>query len=208
MLNKTDLCDGIITRSRIVNGKVEKSVIDFVLVCAKLLPFVRKMKIDKERKFTLTNFCKKKKGNKAKSTDHNPIYVDFSMKFQRQVEERKTFFNYKDEASMKKFRILTSKTTKLTNCFKTNEPFAKQVKKWEKTLQSFIHQCFKKIRKTDRNIKNTKTSQLLEVRRKTIILNDDVNQEDIENKIKRREAKQNMEDIIKNIEERKQTQEG
>ena len=46
ILNSLELCEGLITRKRIANGKVEKSVIDFALVCNIMLPYVKKFFID------------------------------------------------------------------------------------------------------------------------------------------------------------------
>ena len=41
VVNTTDKCKGSITRSRIVQGKVEESIIDFIIVCDRLLPHVK-----------------------------------------------------------------------------------------------------------------------------------------------------------------------
>ena len=40
--NSLELCDGLITRRRIKNGKLEESVLDFFLVCNQVLPHVKK----------------------------------------------------------------------------------------------------------------------------------------------------------------------
>ena len=47
--NGTDLCSGLLTRTRVkVNGE-EKSVIDFLIVCEKLFSYMSEMKIDEEK---------------------------------------------------------------------------------------------------------------------------------------------------------------
>ena len=66
LLNIEDFCEGQITRSRMVNGKNEQSIIDFILVCDKLLSYANYMYIDEKRKYSLANFCQKKKGRTAK----------------------------------------------------------------------------------------------------------------------------------------------
>ena len=43
LLNKTNLCEGIITRSRTANDVVEKSVIDFVLISDDMIPLIQSM---------------------------------------------------------------------------------------------------------------------------------------------------------------------
>ena len=62
ILNNKEFCEGKITRSRTVNGKSEQSIIDFILVCDQLLPSANYMYIDEKRKYSLPNFCLKKKG--------------------------------------------------------------------------------------------------------------------------------------------------
>ena len=90
VLNNEKNSKGIITRSRLVNGKEEKSILDFILVCNKLLPYANYMYIDEEKKYSLAYFYQKKKGQTAKVSDHNLIYVDFKLKFKPLIQERKS----------------------------------------------------------------------------------------------------------------------
>ena len=129
-LNNEDFCEGNITRSRKVNGKEEKSIIDFILVCNKLLPYANYMYIDEGKKYSLANFYQKKKGQAAKISDHNLIYVDFDLKFKPIIQERRTVFKFCDTDALKKFKLLTSKTYEFSDCFKTNKPFCEQLKSW------------------------------------------------------------------------------
>ena len=48
LLNASNLCKGLITRSRNVNCKKEESVIDFVLSCNKVFPYFKNMLIDEK----------------------------------------------------------------------------------------------------------------------------------------------------------------
>ena len=77
VLNNEDFCEGAITRSRIVNGKEERSIIDFILVCNMLIPYAKQMYIDEGKKYSMANFFQKKKKHVANQSDHNLIYVDF-----------------------------------------------------------------------------------------------------------------------------------
>ena len=45
VVNSLQLCEGLITRERFRDGKLEQSVLDFFLVCNLLLPHIRKMVI-------------------------------------------------------------------------------------------------------------------------------------------------------------------
>ena len=118
VLNADKLCQGKITRCRVVNGKLEKSIIDFIIICEKLLPYFLKMTIDEEKLFSLTNFSSKRKGEKAKTSDHNSQIAEFQLIFKNEKEERKTFFNFGDHDSMKSFKTSTSNTTSFTDYFK------------------------------------------------------------------------------------------
>ena len=52
------LFGGLITRSRLRDGKWEKSVLDFFVVCSRVLPFVTKMVIDERKQHILTNYSR------------------------------------------------------------------------------------------------------------------------------------------------------
>ena len=43
VVNSLSQCEGLITRSRNKNGILEESILDFFVVCDKILPFVEKM---------------------------------------------------------------------------------------------------------------------------------------------------------------------
>ena len=56
VVNSLSICQGVITRRRITVKKMEQSVIDFFVVCSRVLQFVEKMQIDKDRNYSLTNY--------------------------------------------------------------------------------------------------------------------------------------------------------
>ena len=56
LVNGTDKCMGVITRLRDENGKIEKSVIDYFIVCPAFYSLIISMLVDKERKYVLTKF--------------------------------------------------------------------------------------------------------------------------------------------------------
>ena len=60
-------------------------------------------------------------------------------------------FNFKNPECQKMFFEVTSKTDKLSKCFKVSEEsFEKQSKRFFKVLNQTFHQCFKKIRITNK----------------------------------------------------------
>ena len=56
VVNSLSICEGLVTRSRLRDGKLEESVLDFFVVCSKILPFVSKMVIDERKEHVLTNY--------------------------------------------------------------------------------------------------------------------------------------------------------
>ena len=54
-------------------------VLDFFVVCDKVLPFVTKMIIDEEKKFVLTKYERIKRGKKASDSDHATEIMDINL---------------------------------------------------------------------------------------------------------------------------------
>ena len=134
------------TRRRICNGVVEESVLDFFIVCNRVLPFVKKMVIDGEKKYILTNYEQAKKGGKAVDSDHFTEYMDIDINFVSEKPERIEIFNFKDEKSQLNFRKSTTETEDFTNCFGDDAPLLSQIERWRRVLNSHCKKAFKKIR--------------------------------------------------------------
>lgn len=148
----------------------ETSVLDFFVVCDKILPFIKSMVIDEQRAHVLTNFHPSKLRGKAIESDHNTEIMELELCYQKRKQERTELFNFKNEECQKAFFNLTSETTKLSECFQDDDqPFEKQARKWEKTLDDIFHQTFKKIRVTETKPKQTEVTVLLEKRKMTKI---------------------------------------
>ena len=60
LVNSLDICDGKITRERTTTKSKEQSILDFVIVCDKVRPFVEKMRIDEQKEYALTRYNSKK----------------------------------------------------------------------------------------------------------------------------------------------------
>ena len=55
-VNSLEMCEGLITRIRKTRNSLERSILDFFIVCDKVKPFIHKMIIDESRQHVLTNF--------------------------------------------------------------------------------------------------------------------------------------------------------
>ena len=63
VVNSLPVCKGLTTtKCDLINGKCEKSIIDFVIVCSRVLPFVTEMIIDEANQFITTNYTQSKTG--------------------------------------------------------------------------------------------------------------------------------------------------
>ena len=80
VVNALDLCEGLITRRRSREGKLEESVLDFFIVCSLILPHITRMVIDVEKKYLLTNYEQIQRGGKAANSDHATEYIDMDIK--------------------------------------------------------------------------------------------------------------------------------
>ena len=125
-----------------------------------------------------------------------------NLKFVVQKPYRKESYNYKDTECQKYFKEITSNTHRLSSCFLSDEPFEKQMKKWEHEVKSHVIKAFPKIRSRKRKFCETDTGKLLE-ERKRLKLTTKVNPSDenraklaaIENNIAVKIAERYREDI-------------
>ena len=146
VVNSLNICEGLITRKRARNGKIEMSVLDFFIVCDRVLPFVTRMFIDEDKKYVLTNYENVRKGGKANDTDHATEYMDLELKVITKKPVRNEIWNFKCRESQEAFRKQTSDTDQFTNCFENELPLMKQIENWKTVLNRSIKEAFKKVR--------------------------------------------------------------
>ena len=200
--NGKKLCTGNITRARETNNCLERSIIDFIIVCDSILPFVKKMVIDEEKIYSLTNYSSKRKGKPPTHSDHNSIILDINMRVKKYIPERKLVYNYRDVEAMKKFRMVTTNDDSLIKCFETNESLEMQSKKWLKSLNNILQKSFRKIRlNKPKKIQNDEMSICFNKRKKAILSKQHKIQDEAENEIKQTEAERNIYKIRNNLKE-------
>ena len=122
------------------------SVLDFFIVCDRVLPFVTRMFIDEDKKYVLTNYENVRKGGKANDTDHATEYMDLELKVITKKPVRNEIWNFKCRESQEAFRKQTSDTDQFTNCFENELPLMKQIENWKTVLNRSIKEAFKKVR--------------------------------------------------------------
>ena len=206
VVNSLSLCEGLITRKRHREGRLETSVLDFFVVCSRILPHIRKMVIDEDRRYILTNYTQAKTGGKAIDSDHATEYMDLDLKIIYEKPERKEIFQYKDKDALKIFTKSTTETNEFSNCFENNLPILEQIEIWRKVLKAHCSKSFKKVRISKRRfIKpvNKKISELIDKRNQLMKNNHQLNItkeiREIDERISDLEAEENRNLILKHF---------
>ena len=68
---------------------IEKSVIDFFIVCQKIYDLILTMNIDEERLYTLTKYASKKGKSKKVESDHNILSCKVNIEWKTNKIEKK-----------------------------------------------------------------------------------------------------------------------
>ena len=141
--NSLDRCSGVITRERVTTDGIERSVLDYILVCDRMRDSLESMMIDDKRNFTLTRFLRKK----VIRSDHNILYSTFSIKFNnRKPTIRKEIFKLREKEGQQKFLKLTSTDNEFSGIFSSNLSFPHQASLLFKKIKDTMQRSFTKVR--------------------------------------------------------------
>ena len=164
VVHSLSLCKGLVTRERNRNGMKIQSILDFYVVCQRVLPSVINMEIDNDRKYMLTNFKKVRKGGRAIDTDHMTTTLKLNLIVTPSKPSKIEIFNFKNKQGQETFKDSTTNTTDFSRCFMSNEPVDVQAEKWIKVLFTHCAKSFPKIRIKPHNIKPSAASKLINQR--------------------------------------------
>ena len=145
--NTLELCNGLITRERVTKAGIEKSIIDYVIICQELKNHLLEMTIDDNRTHVLTKYATTRGQERRVKSDHNILFSKFSFTFERKMKPiRKEFFKLKDLEGQKAFHAETSKSETLVSCFSPDRSFLHNANIFFKGFKGSIQKCFKKVR--------------------------------------------------------------
>ena len=164
VINSLPICKGLTTRSRMRQGVNIKSILDFYVVCQRVLPSVTEMIIDSDRKHIITNYSKSKNGGKSVDSDHLTTLLKVNLKVSPEKPLKIEIYNFKDREGKEKFKINTTQTNEFSECFMSNKPVDSQANDWMKTLITHCNTAFPKIRIRAKNIKRSEASDLIDER--------------------------------------------
>ena len=123
-------------------------MIDFYVVCDKILPLITRMTIDQSGALT------KYKGRVVQS-DHCRLDLELELEFHKEKKhERQEVFNVKNKTCQRKFYEFTSRQNTFTKCFQyDSEDVDSEFRKWKRLFTKALNACFKKIRATEEKFK-------------------------------------------------------
>ena len=163
VLNALNICEGMITRSRNFENKIEDAVLDFYVVNEKILPFVKKMQIDENKQYGLINLAQLKQNKRFIESDHNALLLEIEINDGERKPKREEIYNFRNRVCQEAFRLETENNEDILKCFDNDFAIDKQFKNWKHCFDNILKRCFKKIRITPKKVK-TKTEKLLKER--------------------------------------------
>ena len=179
VVNALPLCTGLITRRRNTKSSLQESVLDFYVVCDKIMPLVTKMTIDELGQHSLTKYYR---GNIVK-TDHCRLDMEVDLVFHKDKEHgRENAFNVRNKTCQEKFFEYTSNTNMFTNCFTSDKPFDHKFKTWQAKFRKSLFACFRKVRLTENVLKPSKINDLIN-EKKMLLKQAKLNSDSVEDKI-------------------------
>ena len=147
LVNSSKFCVGTITRERVFEDKIERSIIDYVITCSELFESVQKMEVDDKRMYTLSRPARKKDKSSVVKSDHNIIRCEFGLYANRkEATIRNEFFNFKCDEGKELFFENTNSTTKFSSCFKEKLPFEASCSSLLRKMKKTFQMCFNKVR--------------------------------------------------------------
>ena len=150
--NGTAKCEGVITRRRVTQNRVEESVIDIVIISKDMEERLDDIEIDEARKHVLTRIRRSKKGIKTKESDHNVIITTFNNKFTIDArEDKEEIYNLKNKDNQRKFKLYTSNTKMLSSVLDSKDNINILTNRLIKKINGCIAVNFKKIRVNSSN---------------------------------------------------------
>ena len=167
VVNSLSLCNGVITRQRkLNNGKEEKSVLDFYVVCSRLLSYVSKMTIDNDNRFSLTNYYNVKRGGTANDSDHFTVILNIALQLCPLRQQKRVIYNFKNISCQKKFTEMTKNSKAFKECFNDNYTVVEQCSKWLKVFNDYCSKAFNQIKIKKNKIKQPESYSLINERNK------------------------------------------
>ena len=136
VVNALPICQGVITRRReLVTGKIQESVLDFTVVCSRVLPYLTEMVIDVDNKYITINYTTQKKAKtNAINSDHRTTFCKMNLMYMPFKFPKREIFNLKNVQCQSIFKKSTDESQNLRACLKRMQPFLERSERWKEAL--------------------------------------------------------------------------
>ena len=149
LVNASDLCKGKITRQRDAAGRLDISILDYVIVSEELINHLEDMVIDEERIYVLTKYASTKGVQKKVESDHNILFAKFNIEVQSDKrKERIEVFEFKNLDSQMLYFEETNSIQNFRTVFSSEVSVEQNAKRILQKMNNTFQKCFKKIRIT------------------------------------------------------------
>ena len=200
VVNALPLCTGLITKKRNTKTGTQESVLDFYVVCDKILPLITSMTLDEHGQNSLTRY----RGNIVRS-DHCRLDLKVDLVFHKEKShEPQLTFNVRNKLGQEKFLEYTTNTNMFTNCFLSDKKLDHKFNTWKSKLQKSLYTCFKRVRVVEADPKLTHIDDLMTdkkdlFKQKNFLSTDDFEDklDILENKISQECANKEFDKLVK-----------
>ena len=103
VVNGLKLCKGLFTRVRKCKNIEEKSILDFFVVCNKVLLYVTNMAVDEEKENIPSNYTQVRRGGKVVDSDHMVIEINLNIRIPPTRPARVIIYNFKNQQGRDNF---------------------------------------------------------------------------------------------------------
>ena len=168
VINTADICRGVFTGMKATKKKVEKSVLDYVIVSNQFKDQFLSCIIDEDKQ--LTPWRNLKKGRVY--SDHNSILFSFTCLPEKgqTMSGRSNVWNFNDTNGWEKFMNLTDSSKELYSAETNNEDIDKMYSCWNIKLNTILHKCFRKKRVGNQcHIYNSEIKQLIMIKSRKVL---------------------------------------
>ena len=100
-----------------MNGKLERSCIDYIFSSIDLADQLLEAKIDSNQLYYLTKYTTTKGHSDVKRSDHYSLIGKFDIAVQEKKQKREEIFKLRDTDGLERFHKITSKCNQLRKCF-------------------------------------------------------------------------------------------
>ena len=107
---------------------------------------MRRLVIDEENKYVLSNLAQINKNKRIIETHHNSEILELELEFRNRKPEREEILNLRNKACQEEFKDETEHNLELLEVFEKDVSLEIQSRNYFKVVHNILHKCFRKVR--------------------------------------------------------------